>query len=125
MAKSPFLESAEGCERFARTIKECQFSANGTDTFPIEDPGTAPPEEAWARRFACHVVSTIRSEGARPPLSLFLAAPADRPKMPVLPEEKRPVAPSWTSESGHIGSVLGKSGPPRTFVGRLFRGRGK
>jgi hypothetical protein len=125
MAKTPFLEAAERCEQLGRSIKERQFGANGVDAFPVEESGIAPPEEAWARRFASHVMSTVRSEGGRPPLPLFLAAPADRPQLPGLGQDVQPAPPARIRQSGHIGSVLGKAGPRQTLVGRLFRGRGK
>lgn len=121
MVKSPFLEAAERCDQLGRTIKEKQFGAAGVDAFPVEEARQEPPAAAWARRFATHVFRPVRSEAGRPPLSLFLAPPAGRPKLPDLPAPQAKQAPARSAEGSHIGAVLGKAGPGRRGLGRLFR----
>jgi hypothetical protein len=123
MAKDRFLEAAERCDQLGRAIKERQFGAAGVDSFPVEEAGDQPPEEAWARRFATHVFRPSRSEDARPPLSRFLPSPAGMPKVPDLPAAHAPAGSGRTGAGGHIGAVLGKAGPSRGRLRRLFHGK--
>lgn len=122
MAKTSFLEAADRCDQLGRTIKEKQFSAVGLDVFPVEDAQQEPPAVAWARRFATHVFRPIESEAGRPPLSQFMAPPVGMPRMPDLPPVEAPRAPVPAAVVGHIGAALGKAGPRRRWLGRLFRG---
>lgn len=124
MAKSPFLEAAERCDRLVRAIKQKQYAATGLEAYPVEEPAALHPEEAWARRFAVHTIRAERDEKARPPLSAFVPPPPDMPRMPRFAEAPVMREPSKTAAGGHIGSALGKAGPHRGWLGRLFRGRG-
>lgn len=122
MARSSLFEAAERLDRIIHDVKEKQFGATGVGLIPVETPPVLHPEEAWARRFATHSILPKRAEGARPPLSSFVAPPADMPKKPVFGEP--PPGAKLDSRAGHIGSMFGKPGPRRSWVGRLFRGRG-
>ncbi len=124
MVKTPFLEAAERCDQLGRTIKEKQFSAAGVDAFPVDEARQEPPLTAWARRFATHVLRPVRSEAARPPLLQFMAPPAGMPKIPDLPPAEAPQAPGRAAGDGYIGAALGKNGPRRRWLGRLFRRSG-
>lgn len=122
MARSSLFEAAERLDRIVQDVKEKQFGATGIGLIPVEAPPVLHPEEAWARRFATHSILPKRVEGARPPLSGFVAPPADMPQKPMF---EAPAAKlDGRSAAGHIGSMFGKPGPRRSWVGRLFRGRG-
>lgn len=122
MARSSLFEAAERLDRVVQDVKEKQFGATGGRYIPVEVPPVLHPEEAWARRFATHSIGPKRQEGVRPPLSSFVAPPADMPQKPVFVEPA--VARDDRAGAGHIGSMFGKPGPRRSWVGRLFRGRG-
>lgn len=122
MAHSSLLDAAERLDRIVQDVKAMQFDATGVTPIPVEAPSVLHPEEAWARRFATHSIRPKRAEGARPPLSSFAAPPADMPQKPVF---EAPAAKlDGRAGAGHIGSIFGKPGPRRSWVGRLFRGRG-
>jgi hypothetical protein len=122
MARSSLFNAAERLDRIVQDVKERQFGATGVHLMPVEAPPVLHPEEAWARRFASHSIRPNRAEGARPPLSSFVAPPADMPQKPVF---EMPAAKlDGRAGTGHIGSMFGKPGPRRSWVGRLFRGRG-
>ncbi len=122
MARSSLFDAAERLDRIVRDVKEKQFDATGVRFVPVEAPPVLHPEEAWARRFATHSIRPKRPEGARPPLSSFVAPPADMPQKPVFEEPASKL--DDRAGAGHIGSMFGKPGPRRSWVGRLFRGRG-
>ncbi len=124
MARSSLFEAAVRLDRVIRDVKEKQFGAIGSGLIPVEPPPALHPEEAWARRFASHSMGPKRAEGARAPLSSFVVPPVDMPRMPVFVESPYPAALDGATQTGHIGSALGKAGPRRSWVGRLFRGRG-
>lgn len=124
MAKSRFLEGAARCEQFIKSIKERQAQAAGAEGFALEDAGNAPPEEAWARRFATHVFGSERCEAGRAPLSAFISLPAGTPRLPQLPQISTASRPADRAASGHIGAILGKAGPRHAFLRRIFRGPG-
>lgn len=121
--RPPLFAAAERLDRLVREVKEKQFHAVGVINVPVEEPLELHPEEAWHRRFGTHSVRPGRGKGDRPPLSGFVAPPADMPRRPVFAEEP-PARLDRGPASGHIGSALGKPGPRRTWIGRLFRGRG-
>lgn len=122
MAHSSLFDAAERLDRIVQDVKAKQFDATGVSLIPVEAPPVLHPEEAWTRRFASHSIRPKRAEGGRPPLSSFMAPPADMPQKPVFS------APATEFDgrpgAGHIGSMFGKPGPRRSWVGRLFRGRG-
>lgn len=122
MARSSLFEAAERLDRIIQDVKEKQFGATGVPLIPVEAPPVLHPEEAWARRFATHSILPKRRDGGRPPLSGFVAPPADMPQKPVF--EVSPAKLDGRAAAGHIGSMFGKPGPRRSWVGRLLRGRG-
>ncbi len=121
--KSPLFAAADRLSRVAQDIKEMQFHATGITDVPVEESIALHPEEAWGRRFGTHVMLPQRSEDESPPLSAFVVPSAGMPKMPVFVESV-PVKLDPQAASSHIGSALGKPGPRRFWIGRLFRGRG-
>ncbi len=121
--RSALLAAAERFDTTVREVKEKQFHATAITEIPVEEPVALHPEEAWIRRFGAHAVRPVRGEAERPPLSGFVAPPADMPRMPVFAEPSK-VELDERPAPGHIGSALGKSGPRRSWLGRLFRGRG-
>jgi hypothetical protein len=118
--RSPFLKAAERLDRVVKVVKSEQRAAVGTPPEPADEEPALHPEEAWVRRFATHVLRPDLEIGA-PPLSAFVAPLADV-RAGRAPVPKPPAAPRLEA-SGHIGAGLGKVGPRRSWVARLFRGR--
>jgi hypothetical protein len=125
--RSPFAEAAARFDRVVQEVKERQLARTGARMVVPEATLALHPEEAWARSFATHAIRPRRGAGG-PPLSGFVAPPADVPKTPVFPvapPRKTPeshAAPPGGQSGNHIGAQLGKPGPRRSWLGRLFRG---
>jgi len=102
---SPLAEAAERFDRLARSLKAAQFAATGAVPVTEEAVVGLHPDEAWARRFAARVIG-------RGPAPLPAVRPAPAVEIP----------PAGPPRGGHIGSGLGKPGPRRSWVARLFRG---
>jgi hypothetical protein len=124
-APSPFAEAAARFDRVVQEVKERQLARTGAPMVVPETPPALHPEEAWARSFATHAIRPGRGAGG-PPLSGFVAPPAGMPKVPVFAVaalRKPPDGRAAPRPSGsHIGAALGKPGPQRSWLGRLFRG---
>jgi len=116
---SPLNDTAERFDRLAKSLKAAQFAATGASPPPEETMPAAHPEEAWSRRIATRIFTSTSKPA--PPRLAACTTPAD-----ALPEPL-PQAPvlqaAQAVEGGHIGSRLGKAGPRRSWVARLFRGR--
>jgi len=122
--RSPFAGAAEAFDRLVLGVKDKELARTGAKRTAPDFPPALHPEEAWARSYATHAIRPKREEG-RPPLSGFVAPPADMPKMPDLPAGPLPKGHSGQPEArtgSHIGAGLGKPAPRRSFLGRLFRG---
>lgn len=121
--RSSLFAAGERLDRVVREVKENQFHLTGVCEIPVVEPTELHPEEAWAKRFGAHVIRPIREQGDRPPLSGFVAPLADMPRMPLF-LEPAPATLDEAPASGHIGSGLGKPGPRRSWLGRMFGRRG-
>jgi len=125
MNGTPFAQAAERLDRVVKAVKGEQLAATGAQVEVAETTGALHPEEAWARRFACHPIRPAKDMciGA-PPLSAFVAPLAEGPKPPSAAQPPAAIRQgAWEPAAGHIGSGLGKPGPRRSWVARLFRGR--
>jgi hypothetical protein len=117
---SPFAAVAVGFDHLLRGVKEKQLESTGARRTLPEEPALHP-DAAWTRAFGSHALRPEREA----PLPGFVAA---LPEKPVLPGQPPQIAvfdrPGGNKDylGAHIGSALGKPGPRRTFLGRLFRG---
>jgi hypothetical protein len=110
-----FAAAAEGFDRLARDVKDKELAHTGARRILPEAPGLHP-DAAWARAFGIQAVRP-RHEAAG------FAAPL--PERPAPPPPTVPMAPPGNYPGAHIGAALGKPGPRRSFLGRLFRGSGR
>jgi len=118
---SPLDKAAERFDRLAKSLKAVQLAATGATPVLEEEVRATHPLEAWARRFATHTLRASAEPGA-PPFSAFQAPIASAPKLPA--SASPPTMPARCEASGgHIGSGLGKPGPRKSWVARMFRGR--
>lgn len=120
--RSPFLAAVDRLDVVVKTIKAGQLAATGAPATLVDETPAFHPEEAWARRFGTHAIRPARDvEVGAPPFSAFVPPLAGLPQ----PPQRTPQPPvSGLAEArGHIGAGLGKPGPRRSWVARLFLGR--
>jgi hypothetical protein len=114
---SPFAAAAEGFDRLLRGVKDKQLEGTGARRTLPEEPALHP-EAAWSRAFGTHALRPGRE----------VQPPGPLPEKPVLPGQPPSIAvldrPGGSEDypGAYIGSALGKAGPRRSFLGRLFRG---
>jgi hypothetical protein len=117
---SPFAAAAESFDRLRRGVRDKQLEHTGARRTLPEEPALHP-DAAWTRAFGSHALRPGR-EALSPG---FAAALPEKPVMPALPPQIAVLDRQGGNEDyhgAHIGSALGKPGPRRSFLGRLFRG---
>jgi len=120
--QSAFLKAAERLDRVVKSVKGNQLAATGAAALVSEDPPVHHPEEAWARRYATHPFRPVKDlEVGAPPLSAFVAPLVEEPRLQPVPDVPA-AAVRDAPAGGHIGSSLGKPGPRRSWISRMFRG---
>lgn len=121
--RSHFAEAADRLEHTIEELKARQYDATGTKPPPAPTPTRQPlnPDEAWAKSFATHSMTTRRGESASPAPGYKLPR-SERPRIPDMPKPARPEPARETGVSGHIGGALGKPAGKRGLLARLFRG---
>jgi hypothetical protein len=117
---SPFAAVAGGFDRLLCGVKDKQLERTGAPRTVAEEPALHP-QAAWSRAFGSH---TLRP-GRETPLTGSAAALPQKPVLPGLPPQIAVLDRPDANEDylgAHIGSALGKPGPRRSLLGRLFRG---
>jgi|WetSurMetagenome_2_1015567.scaffolds.fasta_scaffold366497_2 hypothetical protein len=115
-----FAAMAAGFDSLLRGVKDMQLEQTGARRTLPEEPALHPAA-AWSRAFGSHALRP----GREAPLPGFVAALPETPVLPRLPPQIAVLDRPGGSEDypgAYIGAALGKPGPRRSFLGRLFRG---
>lgn len=123
--RSPFAAAADRLDRVVAEVKERQYAATGQKVMPRPPSSSLPLGDAWLRLYSSRTIRALRQGESVPPMPEF-AVPTDSPQprrpqgLPVGQAARLNI--NADINAGHIGAGLGKPGPKRGLLRRLFRG---
>ena len=127
----PLAEGAARFDRLVRTVKDGQLARTKTGlNQPPTEAFVLSPEEAWAKKYMPHCIGPVCygpiTAAGLPSFARAGAPPAESPRTHgfVAPAAAaKALKTTSASVLEAIGRVIGKPTKPRSWLGRLFRGR--
>jgi hypothetical protein len=135
--RGPLVEGAARLESLVRSLKSNQLARTRAKVGPqppVSEAFVLSPDEAWAKKYMTHCIGPVcfPATGADvPAFAKFPAKPASlatthgfqAPAKAAGVNSRNPQQTAIQAVSEPIGLAIGKPAVPRSWLGRLLRGR--